>query len=223
LGLGEKNMTKPVLKGMNFRAIHIIMILSVAALLLSSVSLVLPGPEGPPGPIGPTGETGPQGNTGRAGPTGPKGETGPQGPQGIQGKQGIQGIQGPPGEDGGIDWDELDDYLNDRLKDIETPATEYYEVASFWWIDDYTTETFNMTGLIWKLYYKIIADDDDGYLTIYIKDNETNAAVYSKTIDFAASSITTEIDHTFGSPGTYYIQVTTQNVALWELEIGEYK
>lgn len=207
--------TKVVLP--KFRAIHIALTLSIVAILIASISLMMPGPQGPQGPVGEKGNAGATGPQGRQGATGPKGEKGDTGPQGIQ------GIQGPPGESGEISWDDIDDYLNDRLKDIETPTTEYYEVASFWWIDDYTSEPFNMTGLIWKFTYRIIADDDNGFITIHMKDNETDAIVYSKTIDFTGSTITNEIDHSFGGPGRYYIEIIASNVALWELEIGEYK
>ncbi|WP_279513575.1 hypothetical protein [Paenibacillus sp. BK033] len=58
------------------------------------------GPVGPQGPIGPTGPEGPQGPIGLAGPEGPQGpigSTGPEGPQGPIGSTGPEGPQGPTG------------------------------------------------------------------------------------------------------------------------------
>lgn len=76
-----------------------------------SISVGIPGPQGPqgaPGPQGPQGEQGPQGPQGEPGPagaTGPQGEPGPQGPQGDPGPQGPKGDKGDPGEGASVTLD----------------------------------------------------------------------------------------------------------------------
>lgn len=74
--------------------------------LIGSVGVGVPGPQGPQGDLGPVGATGPQGEPGIQGEPGvsnipgPPGDPGPTGLQGVQGDPGPTGPQGPPGEPG---------------------------------------------------------------------------------------------------------------------------
>jgi hypothetical protein len=193
------------------------MVLAIVALLIASVSLILPGPQGPKGDEGDKGAKGEAGEQGRQGLTGPVGAEGPEGPIGPKGEKGNVG---------NMTVEEITNIVEDVLISHniteEEQGWQYTSVGKFWWVGNQITGSFNMTSLIWTLKYNIVADPSDGHITITIKEKGTNAVVYTKTITFLASSTTTGMEYTFGGAGTYYFEITTNDVSLWELEIGEY-
>ena len=207
-------MTTKVIRPFKFRAIHIALLLATVAILISSIALVLPGPEGPQGIQGPQGE---------------KGETGTTGRQGLQGKQGPQGDTGPQGPEGPIgNISEADiveivmDILDEYNFTDEDDGWTYDKVKEFWWVGDKITDTFNMSSFIWKISYNIIPDEDDGNFTMSIKESGTHAVVYEEIIQYKANTTIAGMEFTFGGAGTYYMVVSTDDVQMWEIEIGEY-
>jgi len=216
--------TQKVFRPFKLRAIHIALTLSLAAILIASLSIMSTGPQGP---IGPKGETGAKGDQG---PIGAKGATGPAGAIGPKGATGPQGPKGETGDIGLTPWGNITDYINnaitERLKDYEPPSQtnktyNYYDVAEFWWIGNKTTDVFEMHYLIWKLSIEVITDEDPGICSYTIYDNETHGVVAELTMDVPAHSTKTKIDYVFGEPGDYYAVIETEDVALWTLYIGE--
>ena len=143
-------------------------VLCIAALVLSVVAMITPGPVGPQGeagpqgvqgeqgvmgPIGPRGEQGPQGLQGAQGPVGPQGASGLPGEPGLQGPQGPQGLQGERGEPG---------YSN-AICDIESSALSVARKASF---------VLYGSGFSFVTYSSITTSTDlDKVLTIFLVDS----------------------------------------------------
>lgn len=204
----------------NFRAIHLTMILAVVAILLASVALVIPGPQGPEGPQGEKGEKGSQG------PMGPRGQQGPKGPQGPEGEQGEQGEQGDPGVCP-FNWSDVTDFVNQTVNEtisnlnITTNYTHNYTTTKIfgdWWVSSKTTETFETTSLMWKTYINIIADDEPGWLEYSIVDKD-NITIFNDNVSFDALSTTDLIEYHFTTPGEYHLEIQTNNTQIWYLEV----
>jgi hypothetical protein len=71
---------------------------------------------GPPGPPGPAGEPGPQGEKGEKG---DPGDAGPQGEAGEPGAPGPQGEAGERGEDGLASREEIEDVVEQRVREVQ--------------------------------------------------------------------------------------------------------
>lgn len=58
------------------------------------------------------------GKAGRAGDDGKDGEKGDKGDPGLKGDKGDPGVKGDKGEDGNVNWDEVDNRIDDKLEDV---------------------------------------------------------------------------------------------------------
>lgn len=63
--------------------------IAIAAILIGTAGIIIPGPAGEKGPTGEKGATGAQGS---AGPAGAQGAAGPQGPAWAQGPAGVAAV-----------------------------------------------------------------------------------------------------------------------------------
>ena len=226
MGLSDNMKKQPIRRQpqINFRAIHLTMILAVVAILLASVALLTPGPEGPQG------EQGPKGDQGSQGAMGPRGQQGPKGPQGPQGEQGEQGEQGPPGELN-FNWSDVTDYINttvnESIKELNITAnyTHNYSITKIfedWWVSSKNTETFETTSLMWQTKSNVIADEDPGWIEYSIVDKD-NITIFSDNYSFNALSTSDLVEYHFTTPGEYHIEIQTNNTQIWYLEVYEIK
>jgi len=143
-------------------------ILCIAALVLSVVAMITPGPVGPQGEAGPQGI---QGEQGVMGPMGPRGEQGPQGLQGSQGPVGPQGASGLPGEPGlpgiqgpqGPQGEKGDTGYSNIICDVESSALTVARKAAF---------TLYGSGFNFVTYSSITTSTDlDKVLTVFLVDS----------------------------------------------------
>jgi len=200
-------------------AVQIAFILSIAAMLLATIAIIIPGPEGPEGPQGETGPQGEQGPIGERGPQGPKGDTGPRGPQGETGEKGEKG---DPGE-GNVDWEQVNETINEKLNERlgnSNTTSNIAEIYSDWWIGNKTTETFNTTAINVKITFDITDEDANGTLTYKMINNNTSDVTAMNTIDVSATE-QSSIEYIFTETAEYYIEVTSENINLWQLVVEQ--
>lgn len=179
-------------QGFKIKASMIAFSIAIAALILASVTFVIPGPIGPIGPQGQKGDIGEQGSTGA------KGSTGPQGAQGDVGPQGPAGPMGPSGVFQG----------------------NFTHAESFSWTTNYTTANFSVGGYVWRIRWNATsngANDSLFEFRAYRTGNDSYEIGHDYIYPIASSR--SGIYYIFDVPHDVYIQVTTNNLQIWNIAI----